>query len=194
VEALGQSDHPTVARMLADAVKHNAESSLVLAALVKAAKTVNWDVLHQALCEPLLLSTQNPKLSGNRGFSDAAWAYLVLVEAEAPVAAIDGMLKLLAKYEENRRQGYGQSDWDKKLRACLKLCTGVDKPAAKDWAAYWKTAKTAQAGAFTYVLWCPATGQRWDRKGNDAKAFCSHHEDKQAAQGDNSAVALTRNK
>lgn len=192
VEVLGEMDHPTVARILSDAVKPNAETKEVLKAMAKAISKVNWDIFHAALCETILMNTQNPKFTGQKEFSDAAWDYLILVEREAPVAAVDGLLKLFAKYEESRRAGYGTGDWYKKVEACVKACTGVEKASVKEYAAYWKSARAQLAPKFTYSYWCPGTKQRWEKKGSDAKAGCPNHPDKKDQAKEQ--PALTKNK
>jgi hypothetical protein len=193
IEVLGENDHPNVAKILADSVKSNAETKQVLRAIVKSLPKCNWDIIHQALCEPLLMSTQNQKTSSDKEFGEIGWEYLGLVEKDAPIAAVDGLLKLLAKYEESRRAGYGTGDWYKKVLACLKACTQSDKESSKDIAAFWKSAKTANAGNFVYSYWCPSSLKRWDKKGGDAKAFCPHHGDKEQAKKDASVPALTKN-
>jgi hypothetical protein len=190
VEILGEFDHPSVAKILADAVKANVESKAVLKAMVKAIQTVNWDNFHAALCDPLLQTMRNPKTSGDQAYGAIAWDYLGFVEKEHPTAAIDGMIKLLQQYEDDRRAGYGVSDWNKKLQTCLKNCTGAEKTSAKDWLAYWK--KVKDNSTLQLVYWCPATQKRWDRKSNDAKASCPHHEDKRAASKESPVLALTR--
>jgi len=192
VEVLGEMDHPTVAKILSDAVKPNAESKEVLKAMSKAIAKVNWDIFHTALCETILMNTQNPKFTGQKEMSDAAWDYLVLVEQQAPIAAVDGLLKLFAKYEESRRAGYGTGDWYKKVEACVKACIGVEKPSAKDYAAYWKGAKPQLTAKFTYSYWCPGNMQRWEKKGSDAKAGCPTHPDKKDQSKEQ--LALTKNK
>lgn len=196
IEVLSESDHPAVAKILADSVKPNLESRKVAKALVKAIGLVNWDIFHTALCEPLMLATLGgPAAAGDKEYGEAGWDYMGIVEKDAPVCAIDGFVKLLAKIEEGRRAGYRAptDEWENRLRKCLKICTGAEKPTSKDYATYWKSSKTAQAQNLTYVIWCPATWKRWEHKGNDAKAFCPHHSDKTAASGETPITALTRN-
>jgi hypothetical protein len=195
LEVLGEYDHPNVGRILADAVKPNMDRKKVLAALVKAIAKVNWDACHQAISEPLLLATQGGrKAAGDQEYSDIAWEYLENVEKNGAVYAIEGLYKLLWKIEEGRQYGFRAptDDYENRIRKILKMITGVEKPKSKDYEQYWKSNKTRILTGCTYVMWCPQTGKRWERKGMDAKSYCPHHSDKNSGAADGSVPALTR--
>ncbi len=194
IELLAEMDHPTAAKILADSVKTFLENKPVMSALTKASEKVLWDNFHQALAEPLLIaSLGGARMAGDKEFSDMAWSYMDVAEKEKALAALEGLCKLLTKIEEGKKSGFRAptDDYENKIKRVLRAVTGQDKSNAKDYLSAGKSLRS-QTGNLTFSMWCPATGQRWDRKGNDAKAACPHHPDKKDASKCASVVALTR--
>lgn len=187
IKVLSKLDNPAAARVLAQNIKPNTKSLTVIKAIAGCLKTVAYDELYASFGFDLA------KQAFDGDFAEPYWDYLGLVDDQAAIMAVDGLVKMLWEMEEGKRFGFKAPDdqYENKVRGLLKKLTGEQKASSNDYKSAWGGIKSANASKYLYIMWCPVTQKRWERKGNDAKAVCPHHEDKRGGAKCGSVVALT---
>ena len=190
VAALATMDHPRSAELLAGAVKGNLGDKGILDELVNAMNRQAWDVFFAAMGENLIADkAMDPAFTGT--------VFIVITTAErtGSVAFIEPLIKCLKVIDEKTSDPNNQltgnaAEYVAGIRKALVACSGQTLGNAAAYESWWKKNKAAALQKARWVMWCKATGNRWDRSGADAKAFCPHHEDKQQASRETAVVAM----
>jgi hypothetical protein len=184
LEVLSGMDHPTSANLVASCVADALRSKEMIEAVLKAADKLMWDQIYSELANKLLDKCFDSQLSGT------TYQFLGTLERKGPVSCVEGLIKLLKKLEDNAKTGGGNPQYMEQAKKAMKSCSGEDKPNSKDYEVWWKANKEAALRAARVVHWCKATGKRWDRRYDDAKAYCPHHGDKKLASKDPIVIAF----
>jgi hypothetical protein len=184
LEVLSGMDHPTSADLLASCVGDYLRSKELTEALLKAADKLKWDRFYAELANKLLDKCFDKDLS------PVTYQFLGNLERTGPISAVDGLIKMLKKLEDNAKNGGGNPQYMEQAKKALKSCTGEDKATSADYEKWWKANREAALQNCRVVQWCKATCKRWDRKYSDSKAYCPHHGDKKLAMKDTPVVAF----
>jgi hypothetical protein len=126
--------------------------------------------------------------------TQTACIVLQIAERIGSVAFIEPLIKSLKAVDDKIGEG-GRLTGDSAayvelIRKALRACTGVDQANGAAYESWWKKSKASVLQKARCVMWCKATGNRWDRAGNDSKATCPHHPDKQQAGRETPVVAM----
>jgi hypothetical protein len=184
IDLLSGMDHPTSADLLASAVADNLKSKDLASAMVKASTKCMWDKLYIELSYKLLDKAFDKELSST------TFEYLMALEKAGPISAVDGLIKLLKKFEDNSKNGGGNDQYGQQIKKALKACCGEEKATSKDYEVWWKASREQLMTKVRVVRWCKKTGKRWDALASDSKAYCPHHGDKKLAQKDPPVIAF----
>jgi predicted metalloendopeptidase len=184
IQAIATIDHPLSGDALASAVGDCMKSKDLAQAIVDASDKCKWDKLYAELSNRLMDKCFDKDLSG------VLYGYLGMLEKGGPLSAVEGLIKLLKKIEDNDKNGSGNPQYKEQVKKAIKSCTGEDKATSKDYETWWKANKEQIMGKARIVHWCSQTGLRWDALASDSKAYCSHHGDKKLASKDKPIVAF----
>ncbi len=183
IETLAGIDHPKSAEHLARLVKPSQSEKEILTALIKAMDKCRWDIFYAAMGEalgsiPLDQSNSQPISEIVQG-----------AEKIGSMSFVDPLISFLKKFEAFPKDDKNKPFHDLIKRA-LKACTGEELPDAKAYEDWWKNNRPKAEAIARYIMWCPVTFKRWDRKSTDSKAYCPHHGDKSAATRDQQVIAV----
>lgn len=185
IEAVAGMDHPMSGDALAGIVADCIKSKDLAQALVKACDKCKWQNFLGEMSNKLLDKCFDKDLS------PVCYEFLGVLERVGPISAVDGLIKLLKKIEDNNKNSATPNDGyaQQVVKAC-KSCTGEDKATSKDYEVWWKANKDAVMSKARLIHWCSLTAKRWDSAASDSKAYCPNHGDKKLAGKDKPIIAL----
>jgi hypothetical protein len=186
-------DHPRSAEMLAGMVRANLADPVVMGALCDAVVQLRWDSFIAAIAGPMLVDKIYDK---DKQMAKHSATLALRAELVGSLAFVEPLIQVTLKLEKTMAGVKDLKKWpnfeayrNNALRA-LKACTGEDKADGASYDAWWRANKSQAQARARQVMWCKATGKRWDKRPDDGGAYCPHHDDKAAAKADGSIVAM----
>jgi hypothetical protein len=185
IEILASIDHPKAAEVLAKAVKPNSSDKEMMAAFSKAADKCQWDIYYAALSDYLLTVQPTDNATAQNIFT-----IVMAAEKLGSMAFVDGLIKTLQMADQLKKDDENTKKFREQVIKSLKACTGEELADAKAYENWWKNNRQKAEALARYIMWCPVTLKRWDKKSTDTRAYCPNHGDKAVALRDAQIIAV----